>query len=152
KPLTYKANADLFAKLMTDVLGYKKFMVAGGDVGAPISIMLADKHPKLVSGIYVTDVGYPDQNTDFASLTPAEQKFAGYIQEWWMKQGAYNMIQSTKPQSLAFSMTNSPVGLAAWIMSFMTMVNTGEEIEKRFGIDDLLTNITIYWVTESIAS
>jgi microsomal epoxide hydrolase len=62
------------------------------------------------------------------------------------------MIQATKPQSLAFSMNDSPVGLAAWIMSFMTMGSTGEEIEKRFGADDLLTNIMIYWLTETIGS
>jgi pimeloyl-ACP methyl ester carboxylesterase len=152
KPLVYDDSADLFTTLMTDVLGYSKFIGAGGDGGSMISVAIAQRHPEVLSGIYLTDVGYPDYTTDFASLTPPEQEFAGYIQQWWMKQGAFNMIQSTKPQSLAFSMNVSPVGLAAWILNFMTMDATGEELEKRFGIDDLLTNIMIYWLTETIGS
>ena len=152
KPQVYDANADLFTTLMTDVLGYSKFVSAGGDGGSMISVAIAQRHPEVLSGIYLTDVGYPDYTTDFASLTPPEQEFAGYIQQWWMKQGAFNMIQSTKPQSLAFSMNDSPTGLAAWILNFMTMDATGEELEKRFGVDDILTNIMIYWLTETIGS
>lgn len=152
KPMTYDEYADAFAALMTDILGYQKFMSAGGDGGAMISISLTQKYADRLRAIYLTDVGYPDHTTDFASLSPAEQEYAGFIQQWWMEQGAFNMIQATKPQSLAFSMNDSPVGLAAWIMSFMTMGSTGEEIEKRFGLDDLLTNIMIYWLTETIGS
>lgn len=150
--LNYEKNVDLFATLMTDVLGYETFMSAGGDGGSVMSMMLAQKYPERVRAIYLTDVGYPDQNTDFASLSPAEQAFAGYIQQWWFQEGAFNMIQATKPQSLAYGMNDSPTGLAAWIMNFMTMGSTGEEIEKRFGTDDLLTNIMIYWLTETIGS
>lgn len=151
-PLPYEGNVELFASLMTDVLGYEKFVSAGGDGGSMISIMLSQAYPERISAIYLTDVGYPDHTTDFASLTPAEQQFAGFIQGWWMQEGAFNMVQSTKPQSLAYSMTDSPVGLAAWIMSFMTTGSTGEDIEQRFGLDELLTNIMIYWLTESIGS
>ncbi len=152
KPMVYDDSADLFTTLMTDVLGYSKFVSAGGDGGSMISVAIAERHPEVLSGIYLTDVGYPDYTTDFASLTPPEQEFAGYIQQWWMKHGAFNMIQSTKPQSLAFGMNDSPIGLAAWIMNFMTMESTGEEIEARFGLDEILTNIMIYWLTETIAS
>jgi pimeloyl-ACP methyl ester carboxylesterase len=152
KAITYEANAELFAKLMTGVLGYEKFVSAGGDGGAIITLTLAQNHPDILRGIYMTDVGYPDQTTDFSSLSPAEQEFAQFIQQWWMKEGAFNMIQATKPQSLAYSMNDSPVGLAAWIMSFMTMGSSGEEIDNRFGRDELLTNIMIYWLTETIGS
>ena len=150
--LSMDAQADLFAKLMTDVLGYKKFMAAGGDGGALISKSLALYHPDQLIGIHLTDVGYPDQSTDFASLTPEEQQFAGYIQHWFMTEGGFNVIQSTKPQSMAFAMNDSPVGLAAWIMSFITIGVTGEAIEKRFSRDELLTNIMIYWLTETYPS
>ncbi|HSD58132.1 MAG TPA: epoxide hydrolase [Methanotrichaceae archaeon] len=146
------ALADLFAKLMTEVLGYKKFVSAGGDGGTLITKSLALNHPDVLIGIHLTDVGYPDMNTDFASLSPAEREFAGFIQQWWMKEGAFNMIQSTKPQTLAYGMNDSPVGLAAWIMGFICAMSTCEEIEKRFGRDELLTNIMIYWVTETIGS
>lgn len=152
KAMTYDAAADLFARLMTEVLGYDKFMAAGGDGGAMISQSLAQRHPEQLLGIHLTDVGYPDHTTDFASLSPAEQEFAGYIQGWWMQEGAFNMIQATKPQSLSYAMSDSPAGLAAWIMNFVCIGTTGEEIEKRFGRDELLTNITLYWLTETIGS
>lgn len=69
-----------------------------------------------------------------------------------MKEGAFNMIQSTKPQSLSYGFNDSPVGLAAWIMSSITMLSTGEEVEKRLNRDELLTNIMIYWATETAGS
>jgi epoxide hydrolase len=152
KAVTYDMAADLFASLMTDVLGYAKFVSAGGDIGAMISQSLAQNYPELLTGIYLTDVGYPDHTTDFSTLTPPEQEFAGYIQGWWMQEGAFNMIQATKPQSLSYAMNDSPAGLAGWIMNFICMGTTGEEIEKRFGRDELLTNIMIYWLTETIGS
>jgi pimeloyl-ACP methyl ester carboxylesterase len=152
KAMIYDTAAGLFANLMTDVLGYEKFVAGGGDIGSMISQSLAQMYPERLIGIHVTDVGYPDHTTDFASLSPAEQEFAGYIQGWWMQEGAFNMIQATKPQSLAYAMNDSPVGLAAWIMNFMCMGTTGAEIEKRFGRDELLTNIMIYWLTETIGS
>jgi len=150
--LTADAAADLYAKLMTDVLGYEKFVSAGGDSGSLITQSLALNHPGILTAIYLTDVGYPDHTTDFASLSAPEQEFAAFIQNWWMQEGAFNMIQATKPQSLAFAMNDSPVGLAAWIMSFVAMGTTGADIEKRFSRDELLTNIMIYWLTETIGS
>ena len=150
--LSYDANADLFVKLMTEVLGYDKFVSAGGDGGSMISVAIAQKHPDVLRGIYLTDVGYPDQNTDFASLTPAEQQFAGFIQQWWMQEGAFNMIQATKPQSLAYSMNDSPVGLAAWIISMMMTGSKEDHFRQRFPFDELLPNISIYWLTETINS
>ena len=152
KALSYDASADLFATLMTDILGYPKFLCAGGDGGAIITLSLAQNHPDILSGIHLTDVGYPDHTTDYSSLSSAEQEFAGFIQQWYMQEGPFNMLRATKPQSLAFSMHDSPVGLAAWIMSFMMWGSTPEDIENRFGRDELLTNIMIYWLTESIAS
>lgn len=143
KALTDDATAELFAAFMRDVLGYQQFVAAGGDVGANVARSLALSHPELLLGIHLTDVGYPDGDTDFASLTPPEQEFAGFIQQWWMKEGGYNMIQSTKPQTLAFGLTDSPVGMAAWMMTLL------RGIGKK---DELLTNMTIYWVTQTIGS
>jgi pimeloyl-ACP methyl ester carboxylesterase len=152
KAMTTNEAADIFAELMTDLLGYEKFVAAGGDAGTLIAQSLAERHPEALIGIHLTDVGYPDPSTDFASLTEPEIAFADYIQEWWMSEGAFSIIQSTKPQSLTYGLADSPAGLAAWIMSFMASGTTGEEVEARTGRDDLLTNITIYWVTETIAS
>lgn len=144
------ATADLMVKLMAG-LGYEEFIAAGGDMGSMIAIAIAQRHPEVARGIHLTDVGYPDGNTDFASLSPEEQQFAGFIQGWWMREGAFNMVQSTKPQSLAFGLNDSPVGLAAWIMSVVAS-GTADKLDDRFTLDELLTNITLYWVTETAAS
>lgn len=144
--------ADLFASLMTTTLGYGKFMAAGGDGGSIISMSLSQRHPDVLLGYHVTDVGYPDHNTDFSVLTPAEQAYAGAIQQWFFAHGAFNLIHATKPQSLAFAMNDSPVGLAAWIMSFMGGMGVGDEVDTRFGRDELITNIMIHWLTETAAS
>ena len=144
--------ANLWAKLMTEVLGYEHFAAAGGDVGSMVTKALALQHPNVVTAIHLTDVGYPTGMEDPATLSEAERQFAGFIQQWWFTEGAYAMIQSTKPQSLAYGLNDSPVGLAAWIMSFICIGTTGEEIEKRFSRDELLTNIMIYWLTETAGS
>lgn len=145
------AIADLWAKLMTEVLGYETFVAAGGDLGTLVTKSLALNHPDVVTAIHLTDVGYPDAGTDFSKLSPAEQEFASFIQQWWMKEGAFNMVQSTKPQSLAYALNDSPVGLAAWILSFFRG-STTIDLEERFSKDEILTNIMIYWVTETIGS
>lgn len=144
--------ADLFAALMKDVLGHRKFIAAGGDLGSVIAMSLAQRHPGVLSGYHVTDVGYPDQSTDFAALSAPEQAYAGAVQQWFFSHGAFNLVQATKPQSLAFAMNDSPVGLAAWILSFMAGAGQGDELDRKFGRDALLTNIMIYWLTETAAS
>jgi pimeloyl-ACP methyl ester carboxylesterase len=150
--LPFDAVADIAARLVTEVLGYPKFIAAGGDMGSLIAMSLAQRHPEKLLGYHVTDVGYPDQTTDFAALSGPEQAYAGALQQWFFQHGAFNMVQSSKPQSLAFAMNDSPVGLAAWIMSFMAGMGLGDEADARFGRDELLTNIMIYWLTETAAS
>ena len=143
-------TASLLVELMKG-LGYERFMVAGGDIGAIVAMTMADVAPQVLQGMHLTDVGYPDHNTDFASLSPAEQEFASAIQGWWMREGAYAMVQSTKPQSLAFAMNDSPAGFAAWVLSFMTSEHPDKTLE-RFAFDDLITNICIYWFTQTAPS
>jgi pimeloyl-ACP methyl ester carboxylesterase len=148
------ANADLFAKLMTQELGYEKFVSAGGDHGAIITQSLARRYPEILIGIHLTDVGYPDQNTDFSTLSPAEMEMAQWVQQWFMEEGiGVNMIMATKPQTLAYGLNDSPVGLASWLISYGSSGQKGkEEFKTRFSADELLTNVTIYWVTETINS
>jgi pimeloyl-ACP methyl ester carboxylesterase len=153
-PKSDDANADLFARLMTEVLGYKHFVSAGGDHGAIITQALARKHPERLIGIHLTDVGYPDQQTDFSQLTPAEMEMAQWVQRWFMEEGiGVNMIMATKPLTLSYGLTDSPVGLAAWLLSYGSSGQHGkEELETRFRRDELLTNVMIYWVTGTIYS
>jgi len=148
------ANADLFAKLMIQVLGYPRFVSAGGDAGAYITQSLARRYPELLIGIHLTDVGYPDQNTDFSTLSPAEIEMAQWVQKWYMEEGmGVNMVMATKPQTLAYGLNDSPVGLAAWLISYSSSGQKGkEEFKTRFSADEVLTNVMIYWVTETINS
>jgi pimeloyl-ACP methyl ester carboxylesterase len=147
-------NADLFAKLMTELLGYPKFVSAGGDAGAYITQSLARRYPELLIGIHLTDVGYPDQNTDFSTLSPAEMEMAQWVQKWYMEEGmGVNMVMATKPQTLAYGLNDSPVGLAAWLISYASSGLKGKaEFKTRFPADEVLTNVMIYWVTQTINS
>lgn len=151
KAMSEDAMADLMVGLMRD-LGYPKFLVSGGDTGSLVAMAMARKYPEAVQAMHLTDVGYPTGREDFSTFSPAELEFAGFIRDWWMKEGAFNMIQSTKPQTLAFSLNDSPAGWAAWAMGFICIGGEGKEMEARLGRDALLTNITLYWVTETIAS
>ncbi|HEX2621421.1 MAG TPA: alpha/beta hydrolase, partial [Phototrophicaceae bacterium] len=148
------ATTDLFHKLMTEVLGYSKFISSGGDNGAYVTHSMAIRHPESLIGIHLTDVGYPDQTTDFSVLTPPEMEMAQWVQQWFMAEGAgVNILQATKPQTLGYGLNDSPVGLASWIASYSSSGLHGkEEFSGRFPHDEVLTNIMIYWVTETINS
>ncbi|MGG1922775.1 MULTISPECIES: epoxide hydrolase family protein [Chryseobacterium] len=145
--------ADLWKQLMTEVLGYEKFCAAGGDIGMGVVKALTSKYPEALEAVHLTDVGYPTGQEDPATMSEEEQKFAQFVQQWWYSEGAYAMVQSTKPQSLAYGLNDSPVGLAGWIISFINAGAPPEMIETAFGgKDELLTNIMIYWVTQTIGS
>lgn len=144
-------TADILASLMHDELGYTKFVVSSGDIGTPIVQALATNHKNLVSLVHLTDVGYPMGAEDFSSMTPTEQAFAGKCQQWWYTEGAYNMLQSTKPQTLAFGLVDSPVGLASWMVEKFNSWSDGG-IEKAFTKDEILTNISIYYFTDTVAT
>ena len=144
-------TADLLASLMHDELGYEAFAVSSGDIGTPIVQALASNHKDAVDFVHLTDTGYPMGAEDFSTMTPEEQAFAGNCQQWWYTEGAYNMLQSTKPQTLAFGLSDSPVGLASWMVEkFNTWSDGG--IEKAFTKDEILTNISIYYFTDTITT
>jgi len=143
--------ADLWARLMTDTLGYRRFAAAGGDLGSPVTQRLALTHPDLVAGIHLTDVGFP--TVDRPDLSAAERRYLDAVRDWSAREGAYALLQRTKPQTLAYGLTDSPVGLAAWLVEkFRAWSDCGGDVERRFSKDELLTTVMIYWVTETITS
>ncbi len=86
-------------------------------------------------------------------MTEAEKGLLKQREDWLAAEGGYSHIQGTKPQTLAYGLNDSPAGLAAWIVEkYRTWSDCGGDVEKRFTKDELLTTITIYWVTESINS
>ena len=149
-------TAELLGRLMTDVLGYRRYAAAGGDIGSRVTRLLALAHPEFLAGIHLTDIGFPREIAfppDLSNPSRAEQQFLGSVQGWFMQEGAYAMLQSTKPQTLVYGLNDSPAGLAGWIVEkFRAWSDCGGDIEQRFSKDELLTNIMIYWVTETISS
>ncbi|MEV4881587.1 epoxide hydrolase [Chitinophaga ginsengisegetis] len=151
--MTDDGSAKIFATLMKEVLNYQTFLVAGGDVGSGIAKSIANLYPENVTAIHLTDVGYPNGSEDWSTMSKAEQEFGQVIQQWWYREGAYAMLHATKPQTQAYGLNDSPVGLASWIVEkFNTWGTPGGTIEDHFTKDELLTNIMIYWVSQTINS
>ncbi len=145
-------TADLWTKLMTGVLGYKRFAAHGGDVGAGVTSRIALRHADRVYGIHITAVvpPYIDQNPQF---TDAEREYQKLQHDWEREEDGYGHIQGTRPQTLAYGLNDSPAGLAAWIIEkFRAWSDCGGDIERAFTKDELLTNVTIYWATQTMNS
>ncbi len=152
--INYWTTADLWVKLMLDVLGYRKFAAGGGDWGAIITEQLGHKHADKLIGIYLHLL---IQLTLFGEGGPKPEDF-GPGEEGWAERGkhffeeesGYSAIQMTKPQTVASALNDSPAGLAAWLVEKRrTWSDCGGDVEKRFSKDDLCTTATIYWLTES---
>jgi pimeloyl-ACP methyl ester carboxylesterase len=141
---------------MTEQLGYPKFAAAGGDVGSGVTRYLASNHPELLIGIHLTDVGIIRgllAMQDKTGLTEEEIQYIKSTSEWIAGEGAYMSMQSTKPQTLAYGLSDSPVGVAAWIIEkFHAWSDCKGDLRRSFSEDELLTNIMIYWVTNTIGS
>jgi pimeloyl-ACP methyl ester carboxylesterase len=147
-----KSTAQLMHRLMTDVLGYEKFVAAGGDGGSAVAQSLALQFPDSVIAIHLTDIGWHD-NGDTASLTHAERKYTEAAQKRFMQDGAYVAVQAAQPRALAASLNDSPAGLASWIVDrFHSWADSPRHFEQSFSKDEMLTNITLYWVTQTIGS
>ena len=147
--------AGLWAKLMTENLGYPKFAAQGGDIGAGVTSRLGYAHHAQLYGIHLTSVTRPTPYLGAGSrpLTGAEQAHSAQRERWFLDEGGYNHIQGTKPQTLSYGLNDSPAGLAAWIIEkYRTWSDCHGDIESRYTKDELLTIVTIYWVTNTIGS
>jgi microsomal epoxide hydrolase len=145
--------ADLFATLMTDVLGYRRFVAQGGDWGAFITSRLGLAYPERLAGIHVNLLSVRRDVPPPTNPMPEEEAFMEELAQWQREETGYQWIQGTKPQTLAYGLTDSPVGLAAWIIEkFRTWSDCDGDVDRRFGKDVLLTNVMLYWVTGAINS
>jgi pimeloyl-ACP methyl ester carboxylesterase len=148
------AIADLFDQLMVDTLGYQRYGAQGGDWGAMVTTALGREHGKTVAGIHLNMASaMPVLNEDSAPLTPAEQEYVDGRTWWRTEEGGYGHIQGTKPSTLAAGLSDSPAGLAAWIVEkFRAWSDCDGDVESVFSKDELLTNITLYWLTNTIGT
>ena len=146
--------AELWSKLM-DGLGYEKFGLHANDIGAVISGWLAFDHPEKVIGLHTMMPTFPPPSFDETQspMTEAERVFQALVDAWDRDEGGYQAIQTTRPQTLAYGLNDSPVGLMAWIVEkWRAWTNPNGNIEDYFSKDELLTNVMIYWVTETANS
>ncbi|BBA98955.1 putative epoxide hydrolase [Actinacidiphila reveromycinica] len=151
-PLDSVAVAGLWAELM-DVLGYRAFGAAGGDIGSHVSRYLALDHPDRVVAVHRTDAGVPVLPEDPGQLTDEERAWFDGVAGWGAAEGAYAAMHRTKPQTAAFGLTDSPAGLAAWIVEKLRAWSDCDgDVERVYTKDEILTNVTLYWLTGTIGS
>ena len=145
--------SDCFAELMTGVLGYRRFAAQGGDWGAFVTSRLGADHADKLIGIHVNLLTVRRDPKMLSNPTAEEQKFLGELEVWIKEETGYQWIQGTRPQTLAFGLSDSPAGLAAWIVEkFRAWSDCGGDVESVFTKDHLLANISLYWFTGAIGS
>jgi microsomal epoxide hydrolase len=146
--------ADCLTDLMTDVLGYRRFAAQGGDWGGITAARLGYAHAAKLIGIHVNFLGGVRRDpAAITNPTPEEERFRDQLAHWAKEETGYISIQGTKPQTLSFGLTDSPAGLAAWIIEkFRTWSDCNGDVESVFSRDELLANISFYWFTEAIGS
>jgi len=151
-PLDSIAVAGLWAELMT-VLGHPRFAAAGGDIGSHVSRYLALDHPDRVVAVHRTDAGVPRYDGDPADLSSEERAWLAAAATWGASEGAYAAMHRTKPQTAAVGLTDSPAGLAAWIVEKLrSWSDCDGDVERVYTRDEILTAVMIYWNTATIGS
>jgi len=147
--------AELWVQLMNG-LGYSRFAAQGGDWGASVTTCLGLMYPASLIGLhlnYIPGSYKPFLRPGSPNLSATEIAFLDAQEDWLQAEGAYGHVQATKPQTIAFGLNDSPAGLAAWIVEkFQGCSDCDGDIEKRFTKAELLTNIMIYWTTQTIHS
>ncbi len=148
RPIGPRKMANLFNKLMTDVLGYPNYLAQGGDWGGAISSWLGFEHAPACQAIHINilTMRHPD-----GPHGPEEEAWAVQFEHDQSLENGYRTQQATKPQTLSYAMMDSPVGVAAWIIEkFNSWSDTdGDNIESAHTKDSLLTNIMVYLVTRT---
>ncbi len=145
--------ADCFAQLMGEVLGYGRYGAQGGDWGAFVTSRLGYAHPKPLAGIHLNLLAVRRDPALLANPTEEERRFLAELNHFLKEETGYQWIQGTKPQTLAFGLTDSPAGLAAWIVEkFRSWTDNDGTPDSAVPRDEMLADITLYWVTGAIGS
>ena len=147
-------TAELWVALMRE-LGYDRFVAQGGDIGANVSSVMAWKHPESVLALHLNYIpgSYRPWVDEGVSLYPEEIAFQQKAQQWYEEKGGYWHVQATQPQTVGFGLNDSPVGLAAWLIDkYRDWADCDGVVERRFSREELLTHVSLYWFTETIAS
>ena len=133
-------------------LGYGRFLAHGGDWGGVITTILGGRFPAHVLGIHSTLAQAPP-GLAMDGLTAAERKWAEETRHFWRYRAAYAKQQATRPQTIGYSLVDSPVGLLAWILDkFAEWTDTEDSPFETISRDRILDDVTLYWLTRTGAS
>jgi microsomal epoxide hydrolase len=159
KPLGPRAIALRMHRLMTQVLGYDRYLAQGGDWGAQVAQWIAFEHPSECAGIHVNLInGVNNDGSEFGivdtssgSTTAAERETTRRLQRKFRDDFAYNFYQAKRPLTLSYGMTDSPIGAAAWILDKFYLWSDRRErpFEALYTKDQLLTEVMVYLVTQT---
>jgi pimeloyl-ACP methyl ester carboxylesterase len=151
--VNYRYVAGLWHRLMRE-LGYERYGVGGGDFGAGVATAMALDDPRRVLGVHLSTPEIPPYTGPGSPpLTEAERAYVAHAADWASRERGYSLIQSTKPQTVGYGLTDSPAGLAAWILEkWRSWSDSGGDLDSRFSRDFLLTLLTVYWATGTITS
>ncbi len=165
-------HAQVYRELMVNGLGYPQYGIQGGDWGGIIAWTYGCNYPEDLLGVHINYMGMrmrdevpPDerdpniirgvglQGAPLRPTDPDQLRYWKAAEHYWMYEGGYAHINMTRPQSLAYAMSDSPVGLAAWIIEkFRAWSDWDENFETIFSKDELITNVMLYWLTNTFCS
>jgi pimeloyl-ACP methyl ester carboxylesterase len=135
---------------MTDGLGHQRYLTYGEDVGTWISDRLAADFPGAVAGLFATHAAFAPASRK-KDLSEEETAWLNWLAKKWEDSDAYSRVQSRRPDILAAALLDSPCGLAAWIIEKL-LSWSGNEPERYWSDNDLLTTVTLYWLTGTIGT
>jgi pimeloyl-ACP methyl ester carboxylesterase len=153
KRFSIEAITDCLADLMTDVLGYRRFAAQGGDWGAFVSSRLGAVHADKIIGIHINFLAVRRDPALVQAESAEERRYAAELAEFLKEETGYQWIQGTRPQTLAFGLSDSPAGLAAWMVEkFRAWTDNDSTPDTAVDRDRMLANISLYWFTGCIGS
>ena len=138
---------------LMQALGYARFGVQGGDWGGITASLLAAAYADKLIGAHVNFLAAPRDPNAVSDPDAEQQAYLNDLKRWLDEETGYQWIQGTKPQTLSFALTDSPAGLAAWIVEkFRSWTDCGGDVESALTRDQMLANISFYWFTGAIGS
>jgi pimeloyl-ACP methyl ester carboxylesterase len=151
--MTTRAIAPLWHELMRG-LGYDRYGAGGTDFGAGVATFMALDRPEPLTGVHLTFLEErPFLGPGARPLTGSEREYVAQAERWARTEYAYADLQATKPQTAGYGLTDSPAGLAAWVVEkWRSWGDTAGDPDARYGRDLLLSTLTVFWATETIAS
>ena len=144
--------ASAWSELMAR-LGYPRYGAQGGDWGSAVTTALGRQDPDHLAGIHLNMPVVPFGSIDMTDMTPGERAAMGSLADYQRQESGYAKQQSTRPQTLGYGLADSPAAQCAWIVEkFAAWTDSGGHPERALTRDEILDNVTLYWLTGSGAS